>query len=569
MAINRDAKEWLHMTSLGKLSGVSAVGACLFLLLAGCQTTEQRRVHKLVSSKMAEHAGYAHGSERWEDFRKSEYQDTDDITKSRDRIFGERKRQAEAKQLVAAGPLTLVLCEAFSLEFNDEIQAQRQGIRAMGGERLVVKSRFLPQLTYHLEHADRDREGTGPEDTAEVGEGETSDVEVEEDTRDTHHYVRLTQTLAEFGRDKEEDVILRESERRALFEYEDKIRSVLSEVRKKFFTILLRHEQMAVRKKLLEEFRTRYDKMKGLEKARKVLEVDVLTARLNMLNEEKNINSLEREILRQKIDLLHLLGFPVGMTDIKIIGDIETFDLSVHKAVDIALRRSSWVAQTRADVAEQERRVREVRWEYVPTISLQGGWQEDKNVAGVELETQEGLYSVSTFAEAHSDVYSDIFERELGGLEADKKGWFVDLSVELPVFQGLKRKGLYDKEKALLARGRHELRNRIDSVESKVRKAYQTMLERGKDVEILKETVNISRERLRVQERLKELGRISDNELETFRERFFGDQDKFFTQQIYLIEAQEKVRYEMRWFESRSTEGEAESGKEKSKTGGD
>ena len=68
-------------------------------------------------------------------------------------------------------------------------------------------------------------------------------------------------------------------------------------------------------------------------------------------------------------------------------------------------------------------------------------------------------------------------------------------------------------------------------------------------MEILKETVQISKERLRVQERLKDLGRISDDALETFRDRFFSDQDRFFNQQISVVQVQERLRRAMRFFE--------------------
>ena len=64
------------------------------------------------------------------------------------------------------------------------------------------------------------------------------------------------------------------------------------------------------------------------------------------------------------------------------------------------------------------------------------------------------------------------------------------------------------------------------------------------------EKVKISKERLRIKNRLKELGRITDNELETFRNQFFNDQDAAFRKEIDLVEAQERVRYVMRYFDS-------------------
>lgn len=512
---------------------------CLFLVLfVGCRTEHDtghggwRDVQDLVDSKLEEQGTDATGSERWEDFKSSVYQESSDVAGYRGDPGRDRRRIEDADRLAKAGLLTLEACLVYSLEFNDKLQAKRAGIRSVGGDALVALSRFLPTVTYRWEHERADRENS------ELAS-----------TNDTHHSVHLSQTLLEFGKDNQVDVELRAAQRGALFDYEDTVRDVLSGVRQKFYTIVLRQQQLAERQKTLAEFQARYEQMRDLEKARRVLEVDVLTARLNMLNEEVNINSLNREMLRQNIDLMHLMGFPVGATNLVIRGKVEDFSLPLKDSVERALARSSAVAAARAKVEEQERRFSEVVWEYVPSLDMRAGWKDDQTVAGLNLDTTDELYALSAFAETHPDTFEGHMQAEVNLLEEGEEGWFVNLSVELPILKGLERKGHYDKEKALLDEVRHELRDEIDAVESKVRKAYQTVLERLKEVEILKETVLISKERLRVQERLKELGKISDNELETFRDRYFRDQDKFFTGQIYLIEAQEKLRYEVRFFE--------------------
>ena len=77
----------------------------------------------------------------------------------------------------------------------------------------------------------------------------------------------------------------------------------------------------------------------------------------------------------------------------------------------------------------------------------------------------------------------------------------------MPFLGGLFRaKGHYQKEKGLLDEAQHVLRDTIDSVELRVRKAFQTVLERRRELAIGKERVAISKERLRIKERLKELG---------------------------------------------------------------
>ena len=313
--------------------------------------------------------------------------------------------------------------------------------------------------------------------------------------------------------------------------------------------MVLRDQQRAQQEELQVAFRDRYNQMRELAKARRVLEVDVLTARLNVLTGEGRINALEKEILRQKIDLLHQLGLPVGMTQAEFAGSLEDFSLSPDEAVAVALRRSSAVAQSRAIVAEQARIVREIRWDYLPNVGVEAGWQRYKSFGGIGLTGTNGFYTASAFGETYSDAYSGRYSDVSSLLPEDQQGWFMNLSIEFPVFQGLAVHGEYLKQKGLLDRYQHELRAAMESVEADVRKAYQTVLEQRHGVELLKETVAISTERLRVQERLKELGKISDNELETFRTRYFSDLDAFFAQQIQLVGAQEDLRYSIRCFE--------------------
>lgn len=504
-------------------------------LAGGCRSYREADVGssalEQVRDRLGAHARETNRDNRWRDFAESEYQQPADITAGRERRDRNTRRRQEAELLQDAGPLDLDTCLAFSIEFNDRIQEKRDAIRATGGDRLITKSRFLPLLVYSLDR-------------------EESDIDNVTTTNDTHHSFRLSQTLLEFGKDNPDDVSLRDSERAALFAYEDTVRDVLSAARRRFFTILLRQQQMQERHKLLDEFRQRYEQVRQLELARRVLEVDVLTARLNMLNEEANINSLEREIFRQKIDLLQLIGFPVGVIDLGVRGEVEAFGIPLEDAVSIALRRSASVAKRRAEVEEQARTLREVLWELAPDIDLQATSKNGETVGGIELNSTDDTFAATAFAEAHPDGFDGFLATELELLDEADEGWAVALAVEVPIFEGFRRRGSYIRERARLSEKLHSLRNETDSVETGVRKAYQTVLERRTQVEILRETVSISKERLRVQEELKKLGKISDNELETFRDRFFRDQDSYFGQQISLVEAQEDLRAGMRFFES-------------------
>ena len=485
-------------------------------------------IQKLVEDRIVEQSDTRTATQRWEKHKAGDYQTGEDGERDREKAELERKREEVARKLIEAGPLSLIDCLAYSLVFNDEIRAARATVRSMDGEKLIVRSRFLPRLTFDL--SSNSLVGNVAENLA-MG-------------------VRGLQTLLEVGKDNALDVALRTTQRDALFSYEQVAAGLLSEVRTRFYTILLRKQQLVTRRELLREFTARYERMQALEKKHWVVALDVLTAEMNVLNEGLRINLLEKEILRQKMDLLKAVGFPVGMTDVKVAGEQEAFGLALDEGVRIAIRRSTAIAQARATVFEQDRVVRQIIWEYLPSIDMHGGYRDHRVAAGGALETADRVYSTNPFAESlirRTDAGT--FGTDSGWLGSHTSGWYLDLVLELPIFSGLQRTGTFKKERALLDRARHLLCNATAAAELDVRKAYQTVREREMSTNILRETVRISKRRLELQERLKERGRISDDQLETFRERFFNDQDAYFNGQVRLVEAQEALRTAMRYFE--------------------
>jgi outer membrane protein TolC len=498
---------------------------------AGSNEKETKPINKTIQKKINDQTKKKDGKEHWEYHKESIYQGKDDILKSRKPLKREKKREKEAEKLIGAGPISLEDVLLFCLEFNDRIQAKRATMASTQGEKLINLSRFLPHVNFNIDQQAIDTGSTGKQESL-------------------NQSFMVTQKLLEFGKESDTSVTLRKSQREALFGYEKEISRVLSNVRIKFFTILLRQQQIKERESLLEEYNKRYTKMRELEKVRRVLEVDVLTSRLNVLHEEARINALKRDLLRQKMDLMNLMGFPVHNTEFQLKGEITPFEVALDSCVDIALRRSTVIAEARAEFYEQRRVARRTWWEHGPDIELQVKWQEDQNAAGISMDRENGTYGVSAFA-----------EKFLNGPEADlwgygeimgpnQGGWYLDLKASLPVFQGLFALGKHKKERAILRQTFYSLRAAADSVELKVRKAYQEMLEVQKELEILKETATISHERLKIQEKLKEIGKISDNELETFRRQFFMDQNAYYGKETELIHSQERLRHEMRWFKT-------------------
>jgi outer membrane protein TolC len=471
------------------------------------------------------------GSQRWSDVQSSDYQSMDLIDRLRGLDDSYKQRLEDVRRIMSARPVTLDECMVLSLEFNNDVQARRAEMTAVGGQKLVVQSRFVPQLDYKLDLEHVDDSGSG------VGGA-------------VDHRFGLSKTILEFGRDNRQDVLLRQDQRDALFSYEDSVQRVLADVRLTFFTILLRQRQLDERSTTLEGFKSRFEQIQRKEAERRTPQLDVLTARLNVLDEELRINALQREVHRRQADLLRFLGLPIALIDVQLEGALEDFELDVERAVRFALERSTRVAQARATVWEQKRIAKQIGWENAPEIDLRAGYRNERVESGVGLQRDDrGTFGLSGFAEGGPDKDDPNLADDGDFPDATDDGLFAKLRLTVPLFDGFESKGKRIRELARLERVRHELRGVIDQVEVEVRQAYQTVLERELETKIQKQRVEISKRRLKVQEVLKEEGRISDDALETFRNRFFADQDEFFRLQIALVESQESLRSAMRYFE--------------------
>lgn len=423
--------------------------------------------------------------------------------------------------------LSLKECIESALKYNEELIQARQKVEEVGGRMLMAKSRFLLHLDLLGGYSLTQREPEAFE---------------EEEYKGT---VRVSQRLFEFGKDMPQDVQLREARRQAVFSYENKVREVLSAVRRSFFSVLLREEQIKIRRDLLENFQKKLERAQAKRERKIVIPLDVLRAELDVLNEELKINGLLKDQFKRKMELLQLIGRPMGVT-ITLAGTLEDIQVVEEKAVRIALENSIQVDLAQEHMEEQKRAVRKVIWDLMPDLRLQAGVTSGKNTVGMDVTNADNTWGVDVSAE-HIFTYSDSLADIVGN--EDQVDRFAQVQLSLPLFDGLETKGRLKMEQATLRQLQAELKRKEDLVELDVRRAYQSLLEAREARRIQERRVEISKRRLEIQERLKEAGRIGELEIETFRTQFFRDQDQFFADQDNTIRAQEDLRKIMGWFE--------------------
>jgi len=450
-------------------------------------------------------------------------------------------RAVEPNEMKAQRVLSMSECLQLAFANSNEIKQARERILAVGGSKYITNSRFLPtiELIDQYEHLRNFGSDNNTDDAHTIS-------------------ARLTQRILEYGKDNPFDVSLRAEQRDALFNYEDMVAAVFSQVRRAFFFIRLKEQQIAARQELLGQFERQYQiKQQRMEAGNLSVRIEVLTANLNVLNEKSRINTLERQKFNRKMDLLRLTGLPVGADAVEFQGQMDNFgleDFDPDGMIRLALAQSSEVALAEAVVAEQGRVLDQLPYEYVPDLRFRTGYQDENGTMGADLLNQDDTWGLDVFGQPKVPGQKQSRTQSLGvfgdemSLGGPDPGWFTGLQLRIPITEGGARKGRQIQAKATLNGFKASLEDQKDRIELRVRQSYKFLAEQKYQVDLAQESVNIENQRFLIQIELRDVGKITDNELETFRGLFFAAQDRLFSEQERMIERQEDLRLAIRYF---------------------
>lgn len=458
------------------------------------------------------------------------------------RAVGERPaRSISPRQMKAKRTLTLEECLQSAFISSNEIKQVRQQILVVGGSKLINNSRFLPtiELISQYEHFRNFQSGNVTDDTHTIS-------------------AKISQRILEYGKDHPLDLSLRTEQRNALFNYENQIASIFSQVRSAFFFIKLKEQQIATRNELFEQFEKQYEiKKQRMEAGNLSVKMEVLTARLNMLNEERERNALKRERFNRKMELLRLIGLPVGADQVEFEGQMDSFglgDFDIEGMICLALAQSSDVALVEAILTEQQRLLDQLRFEYTPDLRISGGYQAENGKIGADLVNEDDTWGLDIFGQPKVPGLKEKNTQNLGlfgneiSLSGPDPGWFAGLQLRIPIIEGRAREGRRIEARAILTSLKAALEDRKDRIELAVRQNYKFLTEQEFQVTLAKTNVDIENERFIIKTELRDVGQITDDELETFRGKFFAAQEELFRQQEEMIRRQENLRLAIRYF---------------------
>ena len=410
-----------------------------------------------------------------------------------------------------------------ALQGNRDLQEARERIDEVHADQVVVLSRLMPHVSL-----------TASYDALQTGaRGRLND--------EVSSQLLYQQRLFEYGPHAAQEVRLRSDLRNAMFEYEEQVYTVLSRVWEVYHLILLEDQQIALRQASRDSFEVFLQKQTARFDERLASEEDMLQAELNVLNEELQINSLQRRQFNDKMELLRLIGRPIG-AGIQPVGELAPFSVDQDEAVRIALARDVQIGLNSQLLTEQQRVVREQRWEYAPDISLNTGVDDGRRSASVTIDRQNSTWGVDMAAGLRLDEAST-------DLPDEGATWRAQRQARIPLFEGGIRIGQEALERARLRQIEIRLRDLHAGVELRVRQAYQSMLEAEEEARLQERFVRIARRRLEINQFLQEKGQADEAKLETVRSAFFSAQDRLFNNQSTYISRQAQLRRLMGYVE--------------------
>jgi outer membrane protein TolC len=135
------------------------------------------------------------------------------------------------------------------------------------------------------------------------------------------------------------------------------------------------------------------------------VKMEVLTAQLNVLQEQSRINTLAREKFNRKMELLRLIGLPVGADLVEFEGEMDSFGLNsfdMDGAINLALAQSSEIAFAEAVVTEQQRVLDQLRYEYVPDLRFTTGYQDKDGKVGADLTNDDDTWGLDAVGQSQT-----------------------------------------------------------------------------------------------------------------------------------------------------------------------
>ena len=425
--------------------------------------------------------------------------------------------------------LTLDDCIRIALERNKEVLRAHHSVLEMQAALDRDYAERLPQISIV---GDYRAEG-------QVGVGDGPDAE---------QYgtdLKLSQELLRFGEKENATFDAERNLRKTRFAYRRTQLDVFYGVRRAFFSYLLSADEIEQRGEILKEFRRKHERMQMRLNEGKVKPIEVKEAELEVLDERLRINDLKRGLRKQKLDLLREIGIleEVRAEEVDIVGKVfeekgeAASEDSLDEMIQEAFQRRTELADLEADIRESQEHLRDTYWRWFPDLQARATYKFDRGDIGLDLTGNNRTWrtlATSTYPLYRTDT------------EADEEGtWAIRFGLNIPLFDGFDRWGMYRIQRARLERLILELERRRNRVALEVTNAFYALLSHKEQMEIEEKRAQVTRERLEIIESLIELpvqSFLTFDDILRQRQAFVQAQKRYFQERFNYVMAGEDLR---------------------------
>lgn len=411
--------------------------------------------------------------------------------------------------------LTLEKASRLVLKNNEKVLKAQKVLERAKANLQSARSVYLPQigLTGYYERRKND--------DLDLGE------------RDYLSTVSLSQVLARFGEIPADLDQAQESVRKSGIELESAKQEVIFALRRLWHDTTLTEEEIQQRSVVETTLQEKLVVTKKKHAEKRIPILNVLNTELELAEQQLALNELRRRLDIDKAELIRLTGLD-PLTTVRLSGAIPDDELTLERAVELALAYRLELEDLSGAINRQERLVKETFWNRIPELDAGIRFRD----ASLFLNQRDRTWDTTAaydypFLERKADS-STPFEE----MRYNRDGWEVRLNLNFPLFDGGAVDGHQAAERAELARLQLELVDLQKQIRVEVRRAYREVANAKERVEIEEKRVQIFEQRLRTIERVLDEGR----DLPSYRGLTFDDA---FQAQAEFTEAQ-RVFYRTR-----------------------
>jgi len=411
--------------------------------------------------------------------------------------------------------LSLDECLRWAMERNESVLKAKQSLRKAESHLKEVTADQYPLISLTA----------GYERDKEEGRYERESGSIE---------LNISQRFLQLGAIPPEVDEALEEVRRAQLELERVKMEIESEVRIRFFRILLIEMELDQRRKMEMEIAEKLRRIRKRRKAGLLRKVSLLNAELELLEQRVSIHELERERDVTTAELGSLIGWDPER-ELRVKGELPKLEWKLDEAIRMALQNRVDLKDLRGQIERQERIVREARLRRLPEITASLKYRNAEFDLSRDGLTWDGKLELKGRVKRW-------------GREEEGERWRTSLSLNLPIFDGYRARSRLEMEMAKLEMLRLALRKREKAVRVEVRRAYREAQSAEERVRLEEKRMELSRESLRLIETLlespvetREMGTISFETAIRARISFTQSQRSYFQSRRTAVEAVENL----------------------------